>query len=165
MACNLRKNRLFVPITPQRYIPRHGQGRHLYVFDTLCRIYFFRPAPRIRTALHEGRSTAKHSAREGDRGNREKRPQRGKRTSGAKRGERQKAAGAWACGYAESRRPFYKIKHRPTRKEAGEAAEGEYDREGTDMPRLSMLPHMDWEITKISFGTESHPGGTTSQKM
>ena len=62
MACNLRKNRLFVPITPQRYIPRHGQGRHLYVFDTLCRIYFFRPAPRIRTTLHEGRSTEKHSA-------------------------------------------------------------------------------------------------------
>ena len=39
----------------------------------------------------------------------------------------QKAVGAWLCGYAESRKPFDKIKHRHTLKEVGDVAEGKYD--------------------------------------
>ena len=41
--------------------------------------------------------------------------------------EQQKAIGAWLCGYAESRQPFDKIKHRHTLKEVGDVAEGKYD--------------------------------------
>ena len=41
--------------------------------------------------------------------------------------EQQNAVGAWLCGYAESRQPFDKIKHRHTLKEVGDVAEGKYD--------------------------------------
>ena len=41
--------------------------------------------------------------------------------------EQQKAIGAWLCGYAESRQPFDKIKHRHTLNEVGDVAEGKYD--------------------------------------
>ena len=41
--------------------------------------------------------------------------------------EQQKVIGAWLCGYAESRQPFDKIKHRHTLKEVGDVAEGMYD--------------------------------------
>ena len=41
--------------------------------------------------------------------------------------EQQKVIGAWLCGYAESRQPFDKIKHRHTLKEVGDVAEGKYD--------------------------------------
>ena len=41
--------------------------------------------------------------------------------------EQQKVIGAWLCGYAESRQPFDKIKHRHTLNEVGDVAEGKYD--------------------------------------
>lgn len=41
--------------------------------------------------------------------------------------EQQKAVGAWICGYAESRQPFDKMKHRHTLNEVGDVAEGRYD--------------------------------------
>lgn len=41
--------------------------------------------------------------------------------------EEQKAVGEWLCGYAESKQPFDKIKHRHTLNEVGDVAEGRYD--------------------------------------
>lgn len=41
--------------------------------------------------------------------------------------EQQKAVGAWLCDYAESRKPFDEIKHRQTRNEVTDVAEGRYD--------------------------------------
>ena len=41
--------------------------------------------------------------------------------------EQQKAVGVWLCGYAESKQPFDKMKHRHTLKEVGDVAKGLYD--------------------------------------
>ncbi|CBK67747.1 hypothetical protein BXY_27070 [Bacteroides xylanisolvens XB1A] len=41
--------------------------------------------------------------------------------------EQQKAVGEWLCGYAESRQPFDKMKHRHTLNEVSDVAEGKYD--------------------------------------
>jgi len=39
----------------------------------------------------------------------------------------QKAVGEWLCDYAEHRQPFDEIKHRYTREEVSDVAEGRYD--------------------------------------
>lgn len=41
--------------------------------------------------------------------------------------EQKKTVGEWLCYYAESKKPFDKIKHRHTLKEIGDVAEGKYD--------------------------------------
>ena len=41
--------------------------------------------------------------------------------------EQQQAIGTWLCDYAESRKPFDKIKHRHTYKEVADVANGAYD--------------------------------------
>lgn len=41
--------------------------------------------------------------------------------------EQQKSIGEWLCDYAESRQPFDEIKHRQTRNEIADVANGEYD--------------------------------------
>lgn len=41
--------------------------------------------------------------------------------------EQKKAVGEWLCYYAESQKPFDKLKHRHTLKEVGDVAEGKYD--------------------------------------
>ena len=41
--------------------------------------------------------------------------------------EQQKSIGEWLCGYAESRQTFDEIKHRQTRNEVADVAEGKYD--------------------------------------
>ena len=41
--------------------------------------------------------------------------------------EQQKSIGEWLCDYAESRQPFDEIKHRQTRAEIADVANGAYD--------------------------------------
>ena len=41
--------------------------------------------------------------------------------------EQHQAVGSWLCGYAESRQPFDETKHRQTRDEVADVAEGRYD--------------------------------------
>ena len=41
--------------------------------------------------------------------------------------EQQKSIGEWLCDYAESRQPFDEIKHRQTRDEIADVANGAYD--------------------------------------
>ena len=41
--------------------------------------------------------------------------------------EQHQAVGSWLCGYAESRQPFDETKHRQTREEVADVAEGRYD--------------------------------------
>ena len=41
--------------------------------------------------------------------------------------EQQKAVGAWLCDYADSRKPFDKMKRRHTYKEVADVANGAYD--------------------------------------
>lgn len=41
--------------------------------------------------------------------------------------EQHSAVGAWLCDYAESRQPFDETKHRQTRDEVADVAEGRYD--------------------------------------
>lgn len=41
--------------------------------------------------------------------------------------EQQKSIGEWLCDYAENRQPFDEIKHRQTRSEVTDVANGAYD--------------------------------------